>query len=120
MKNYYKFKFYINAKHSVNFNENVSPIHPHTWETVIYLKVKETAFINFTKFEKTLERYFDAYEGQYLNDLEVFKGENPTMERIGRVFYHDLLALLKGEELSLCKIEISENPTRTYIIEEEN
>lgn len=32
----YKFKFYINARHSVNFDGNQSDIHPHTWETVIY------------------------------------------------------------------------------------
>lgn len=119
MKNYYRFKFYINAKHSVNFGDTVSPIHPHTWETVIYLKVKETAFINFTKFEKELEKYFETYEGQYLNTLEAFKEHHPTMEYIGLVFYHDLLALLKGEDISLHRIEISENPTRTYIIEDD-
>lgn len=119
MKTYYKFKFYINAKHSVNFGTGTSPIHPHTWETVIYLKVKDTDFINFTNFENILEKYFEAYEGKYLNDLDAFKINNPTMEHIGRIFYDDLLALLKGENIILYRIEISENPTRTYIIEDD-
>ena len=50
MRHYYRFKYYINAKHSVNFEGKQSPIHPHTWEAVIYLRVEETDFINFTKF----------------------------------------------------------------------
>ena len=51
----YKFKFYINARHSVNLGGNQSDIHPHTWETVIYIAVKSQNYINFTKMEKMLE-----------------------------------------------------------------
>ena len=119
MRHYYRFKYYINAKHSVNFEGKQSPIHPHTWEAVIYLRVEETDFINFTKFEKILEDYFEHYEGKYLNDLEEFKKNNPTMEYMGRLFYKDLNVLLQGAHIILYKIEISENPTRTYIIEDE-
>ena len=66
----YKFKFYINARHSVNLGGNQSDIHPHTWETVIYIAVKSQNYINFTKMEKMLEAYFHQYEGKYLNDLK--------------------------------------------------
>lgn len=117
MKYYYKFKFYINARHSVVFNEVQSHMHPHTWETVINLEVKQSSFINFTQFENILEKYFDEYEDRYLNDLEYFKNMNPTMENLGKKIYTDITILLKNYNLDLSKIEISENPTRTYIIE---
>lgn len=55
MRNFYKFKFYINARHSVEFNNVRSNIHPHTWETVVHIEVNSEDFINFTAFEKVLE-----------------------------------------------------------------
>ena len=117
MKHYYKFKVYINAMHSVHFDGKKSNVHSHMWETAIYVNVKESDFVNFTKFENILEAYFECYEGKYLNDIEKFKGVDPTMEEIGKNIYEDLLELLKEHGLDLKKIEISENPTRTYIIE---
>ena len=78
----YKFKFYINARHSVNFDGNQSDIHPHTWETVIYIGVKSQSYINFTKMEKVLETYFHQYEGRYLNDLKCFKESQSLRWRI--------------------------------------
>lgn len=117
MKYFYKFKFYINARHSVTFNDIKSHIHPHTWETVIHLEVKQSSFINFTQFENILEKYFDAYENRYLNDLDYFKDINPTMESLGQKIFSDITKLLRNYNLDICKIEISENPTRTYIIE---
>lgn len=118
MKNYYKFKVYINAMHSVNFNDKKSNVHSHMWETAVYIDAKESNFINFTKFENILESYFEYYEGKYLNELDKFKEIDPTMEEIGKAIYEDLFKLLKHYNLGLRRIEISENPTRTYIIEE--
>lgn len=112
----YKFKFYINAKHSVDFGEGQSSIHPHTWEIVLYIRVKNDKMINFTKFESVLEEYFDQYEGKYLNEMERFKGEDPTMERIGLTLYEDIYLSVSKTSIYLEQLEISENPTRTYII----
>lgn len=119
MKYFYKFKFYINARHSVVFNDVESHIHPHTWETVVHLEVKQSSFLNFTKFESVLERYFDEYEDRYLNELEYFKKVNPTAESLGKKIFNDITTLLNNYNLDLCRIEISENPTRTYMIEKE-
>lgn len=117
MKHYYKFKFYINARHSVSFNGVQSNIHPHTWETVVYIKMESGSIINFTEFETLLEKYFINYEGRYFNDLDCFKKVNPTMENIGKKIFVDLNQVLTKRGLELFKLEISENPTRTYVIE---
>jgi len=117
MKTYYKFKFYLNARHSVTFNENTSNIHPHTWEVVISFGSETTETVNFTEFEKALEKYFLNYEGKYLNELDSFKDIHPTMENIGKKLYEDIKNLIENKNLYFKKVEISENPTRTYIIE---
>lgn len=118
MKTYYKFKFYLNARHSVTFNGKASNIHPHTWEVAVVFSSQNSDTINFTDFEKDLEKYFLNYEGKYLNDHISFRDINPTMENIGKVLYNDIKSLVNDKTLHFKVMEISENPTRTYIIEE--
>lgn len=118
MKLFYKFKFYFNARHSVVFNNTTSNIHPHTWEIVVLISAEENTTVNFTEFENQLEDCFSNYEGKYLNELEMFKDKNPTMENIAKVLYADIKKIVNTGELYFKRIEISENPTRTYIIEE--
>lgn len=118
MKTYYKFKFYLNAKHSVIFNGKSSNIHPHTWEIAVLFGSQESDTVNFTNFENELENYFLNYENKYLNEHQSFKEINPTMENIGKVLYVDIKSLINDKNLYFKRLEISENPTRTYIIEE--
>lgn len=118
MKTYYKFKFYFNARHSVIFNGISSNVHPHTWEVVVLFNSGESDTMNFTMFENELEKYFLNYEGKYLNELSRFKDMNPTMENIAKVLYVDIKKIVNSKNVAFSRIEISENPTRTYIIEE--
>jgi len=117
VKTYYKFKFYLNARHSVTFNGNTSSIHPHTWEVGVSFGSETEDIVNFTEFEKELERLFLKFEGKYLNELLPFKELEPTMENIGKVLYIGIKTLVDSKSLYFKRVEISENPTRTYIIE---
>lgn len=119
MKTYYRFKFYLNARHSVLFGEKTSNIHPHTWEVAVLFGSGETDIVNFTMFENILEEYFLGFEGKYLNEHPSFKNINPTMENIGRILYSDIKKIINERSLYFKTLEISENPTRTYIIEAE-
>lgn len=119
MKTYYKFKFYLNARHSVTFNGKSSNVHPHTWEVVVIFGSRESDVVNFTTFENELDEEFLKYEGKYLNELNAFQDINPTMENIAKVLYVNVKNLINNKDLNFDKLEISENPTRTYIIQEE-
>lgn len=119
VKTYYKFKFYLNARHSVTFNGKSSNIHPHTWEVVVLFGSRESDVVNFTTFENELEEEFLKYEGNYLNEHNSFKDINPTMENIAKVLYVNAKKLINNKNLYFNQLEISENPTRTYIIQEE-
>ncbi|WP_297522786.1 6-carboxytetrahydropterin synthase [uncultured Clostridium sp.] len=112
----YKFKFYVNAKHNVTINSKKSNIHPHTWEVITFLSVSKTEIINFSEFENNLTHYFEAFEGKYLNDLKSFENIEPTMEHMACIFFNEISALIENKDFNLETIEISENPTRTYII----
>jgi 6-pyruvoyltetrahydropterin/6-carboxytetrahydropterin synthase len=117
MNTYYKFSFYLNARHSVSFNGKASNIHPHTWGIAIIFASEEEETINFTAFEKEIEEYFSSYEGKYLNEQDPFKNINPTMENIAKVLYVNIKEFINNKNLNFKSIAISENPTRTYIIE---
>ena len=117
MKYYYKFHLYINARHAVIIDEVSSPVHPHTWEIRLWLKVSKDDFINFTEFEERLEKYLQIYDGKLLNELEEMRDLNPTLENLGKILFKDIEKLLEDGKLMLTKMEISENPTRTYMIE---
>ncbi|MGL5066423.1 MAG: 6-carboxytetrahydropterin synthase [Sarcina sp.] len=112
----YKFKFYVNAKHSVTINSKKSSIHPHTWEIVTFLAVSKNEIINFSEFENNLKNYFLAFEGKYLNELTSFKNVEPTMEHMACIFFNEITELIESKDFNLDTIEISENPTRTYIV----
>lgn len=114
----YRFKFYFNARHSVTFNGVTSAIHPHTWEVSVLFYSEESQTVNFSEFEKEFENYFLNYEGKYMNDLRDFKNINPTMENISKIMFVDIKSIVNLRGMSIGRIEISENPTRSYIIEE--
>lgn len=101
------------------FGEKSSNIHPHTWEVAVSFGSGESDIVNFTMFENILEEYFLKFEGKYLNEHPSFKDINPTMENIGKILYRDIKKLVNERNLYFKSLEISENPTRTYIIEEE-
>ena len=119
VKTYYRFKFYLNALHSVKFAGKVSAIHPHTWEISILFRSRQEETVNFSSFETELESYFLKFEGKFLNELVVFKGIIPTMENIGKILFEDVKKLINDRDLDFKTFEISENPARTYIIEDD-
>lgn len=117
MRFYYRFKFYLNAKHSVNLGGRESAIHPHTWEIELKVRQKTNRILNFTTFEKDIDEYFESYEGKYLNDIYKFKNMDATMENLGTIFIKELKDLLNDKNFELLELSINENPTRKYILE---
>ncbi|MCX7771626.1 MAG: 6-pyruvoyl-tetrahydropterin synthase-related protein, partial [Clostridia bacterium] len=111
----YRFKFYLNATHYVNLNTS-SKVHPHTWEIVLFIRKTEEGFVQFTQLEATLKKYLVLYEGKYLNAVHPFQAIEPTLENIGVVFFDSIKAILEPTGWELQRLEISENPSRTFII----
>jgi 6-pyruvoyltetrahydropterin/6-carboxytetrahydropterin synthase len=98
-------------------NGNLGAQHPHTWEiTLNTAKIKDN-FIIFNDIENSIENYLKRFQNSYLNEVEPFDILNPTLENICEYFKDSFQSILMKKYWILLSIEISETPTRSYIID---
>ena len=112
----YKYKFYLNLNHSIRINEKQGEIHPHTWEIVVDIATSDSQFKEFSQIEKRLEQLLEKYQDQYINSIAPFQEMNPTIENAAEVFSVEIRQSIEEAGWILLTFEISETPTRTYII----
>lgn len=115
--NQYRFKFYLNASHSIYLKGILGEKHPHTWEITLDTVKMEDNFIIFSDIEKNIEKYLQKFQDKYINDIDPFNTLNPTLENICIYFKESFEKLLIENNWVLLSIEISETPTRSYIID---
>ena len=58
----------------------------------------------------------EKYQDKYINSIEPFQKINPTIENAGEVFAREIRKSIEEEGWMLLIFEISETPSRTYII----
>lgn len=116
MKEFYKFKFYMNSTHRTMFDGKLGASHPHTWEILINIGQFDQQVFQFNEVEAHIKNFINQYEGKSLNELHPFDKINPTMENISKVFYSEIEKLLNKSGWELITMELSENPSRTYVI----
>lgn len=113
----YKFKFYLNASHAITIEEVLGERHPHTWEIAIHTVKKGQSFIEFHKVEAIIDELLEPYQDGYLNQIAPFTTINPTLENCCFFFQKLIQERLEAEGWELLRIEMSETPTRTFVID---
>lgn len=113
----YQYKFYLNASHSIFINNKKGQNHPHTWEIMINTIKVVDGFVQFNDVEKTVEKFLGTYQDKYINEIQPFNVTNPTLENICDYFKDSIRQLLAELGWLLLRIEISETPARSYIID---
>jgi 6-pyruvoyltetrahydropterin/6-carboxytetrahydropterin synthase len=113
----YRFKFYLNAVHAIEINGVLGQEHPHTWEFGIEAFKSDDSFVMFTEVERGMERLFSAYQNRKMNDVPPFDGLNPTLENVSIYFKKRIERFLLDLKWFLSRVEISETPSRSFIIE---
>lgn len=113
----YRLTFFINATHMVVMDGKSSSIHPHTFEINCFIKSQK--IIAFEIMEDNINQILNQLNNQYLNKLEAFQNTVPTLENLTRLLYRAISANLKSVGCRLVKIEVSESPVRTFMIEVE-
>lgn len=112
----YKYKFYLNLNHSIRIRERMGEIHPHTWEITTDIMSRADEFTQFSNIEKKINLLFEKYQDRYINEIHPFNRINPTIENVCEYFF----GLIQGELLDsgwiLLMIEMSETPSRSYMI----
>lgn len=115
--NQYKYKFYLNANHSIMIGDRMGQVHPHTWEIMIDIVKIIEEFVPFSVVEKTIDTILSPYQDKYINEIEPFDTVNPTLENISEYFKTCIAEQLKQEGWLLLKMEVSETPARSYVID---
>lgn len=112
----YVFKFYLNGSHSIVINGKMGDVHPHTWEIILHVVMQRSQFVQFSVYEKVVEKFFSSYQNRTINTVEPFHLIIPTLENMVEYFGQELRRLLRDAGGELEQIEGSETPTRSYVI----
>ena len=113
----YRFKFYLNAYHSIFLNGTKGERHPHTWEIIIsVLKVRDE-FVEFHVLESEVDKLLSKYEDQIINDIPPFDTVNPTLENLTYHLKDLILEKISNLGWRLLKLEVSETPARAFVID---
>jgi 6-pyruvoyltetrahydropterin/6-carboxytetrahydropterin synthase len=72
--------------------------------------------IDFRDVKRWTQGVIDEVDHTYLNELECFRGFNPSSERIARFFFERIAPLAKEAQVSLEKVTVweSENSRVSY------
>ena len=113
----YVCKFYLNASHFIYIDGKKGEPHSHCFEFVLDVATKEKeSFVSFTEIEKSVENLLAPYQEKLLNDVKPFDEINPTLENIANYFKELFVKEIAFKKWVLVTIELSETPTRSYLI----
>lgn len=118
--NHYRFKFYFNASHAIYLLGELGQSHPHTWEIMMNTVKITDSFMLFNEIENTIEAFLSRYQDVSVNTVEPFTTINPTLENICTYFKECIQEMLYEMGWLLLSIELSETPTRSYVISVSN
>lgn len=113
----YRYKFYLDANHYIySSTGEKGAVHPHTWEFAVELKNKNGDFVLFHQIEELINEVLKPYQNICLNDVAPFDHKVPTLENIGEHFKSEMAQKMHEMNWELLRMEISETPSRSYIL----
>lgn len=102
--------------HFIIIGDKLGEVHPHTWEIIISVVSAQEDMTPFTNIERRMEAVMDQYQDKLLNDCAPFNKIVPTVENAAKYFFRLIQDNLIQEGWILMMLEVSETPTRSYII----
>lgn len=112
----YKFKFYLNMNHFIIVDDKPGEVHPHTWEIIISVISTQSEMTPFTNIERKMDEIMEQYQDQLLNSCPPFDKMVPTVENAAKYFFRLIQDNIIKLGWILIMLEVSETPTRSYII----
>ena len=61
------------------------------------------------------ERIIEKVDHKYLNEVDLFKNVNPTMENMAVIFWNELKDILKGDLYELYSVKLFETEKNSVI-----
>ncbi len=109
----YCFHYYLPMTHSADNKREHE--HSHTLEITTFVRPRDEEGKKFEEIEKYAAEVLGHYENRYLNDMAEFGGD-ASIERIGNRLFEDIRDRLDFNHVDIERLEIGENPLRTYIV----
>lgn len=112
----YKLKSYLNMNHFIIIDDKPGEVHPHTWELIVSVISAQTDMTPFVNIERQIEKILEQYQDKLLNDCKPFDTVVPTVENAAKYFFRLIQDNIIQDGWILMMLEVSETPTRSYII----
>ena len=116
----YQFIFFLNISHSFYSEAESGKKHSHTWELEVSMHPIENDLVRFREAEQVIEKYLERFQDKYLNMIAPFHRMNPSIENFLDHVAGDIDLRMKENGWQVKSLRISENPTRTYMIDRQN
>ncbi len=106
----------FSAAHTlVGYKGDCSKLHGHNWLVqafVVAEKLDEVGIaVDFKKLKKEIDDIISEFDHSLLNDLDYFKVQNPTSEKIAEVIYKKLAKALNDGNVKVSKVRVCESLT---------
>lgn len=115
-KNYYVIKLlaFLNARHYVVFGVKAGPVHAHSWQFKVDVKVpvENAPQIAFGDILKSIKNVLEPFESSLLNVENPFSEIMPTTENMAAVFFDRIEGEISKLGIRLCRISVWESPTK--------
>jgi 6-pyruvoyltetrahydropterin/6-carboxytetrahydropterin synthase len=95
-------------------------LHGHNFIVEVAVRGKslnqEDILIDFRDLKRWTSEILETFDHKYLNEIEAFRGANPSSERIARYIHDQLADKIKPTNLSVARVTVweSENARVAY------
>ncbi|MEW5920721.1 MAG: 6-pyruvoyl-tetrahydropterin synthase-related protein [Bacillota bacterium] len=105
---------FLNARHYVVFGEKQGPVHAHSWQVHIKIKIpaEKSEQIPFANIMEAINSVITCYEKTVLNEQYPFNIVQPTTENMAMVFFNRFEDIFRDFGLVLGNLAVWETPTK--------
>ena len=88
--------------------------HTHSFLVILCMEIDEMNLEQQNQCEKTLKQYLEQYNGKYLNEMEQFRNQLPTIEVLCEKLYCDTEKIAAAHGMEQIQIEVGDSPVALF------
>jgi len=105
----------FSSAHSLrDYKGKCEALHGHNWKVEVMVTSSSLdslgMVIDFSELKKIVNDILGQLDHKHLNDLEYFRSENPSSERIAQYIFGMLKERLPRKECELSRVQVWETP----------
>ena len=98
-----------------NFNGKCEGLHGHNWKVEVFLVGQELdqtgLLMDFGVIKARTKQVLEEIDHKYLNELDAFKGRNPSSENLASYLYGRLGAIFNRDGVTVRRVNVWESDT---------